>query len=170
MTQNGPDRTVVSAGSPGGAARLILGNYPCKVDGSARTKLPAKIRDYIFETGEKRVYITTLDGRHLVLIPLSVAAEMVERWQEMPPEEFDVFWQLFSDGQEAAVDDQGRMSFPQEVRKRIEVANSDVRLRWVPPGYIEVVKDEEYKEQVDVPAERMQEAVRTARAMLLRRR
>lgn len=103
-----------------------------RVDEKGRLKLPAAIVQYLEAFGEKKVFITTLNGSTARIYPISVWRE-TERFLEEAGEDTeareDVAFVAYHYGADDEVDAQGRVLVPTELRRALKLENEQVFLR-----------------------------------------
>lgn len=111
------------------APRGFLG---ARVDEKGRLKLPAAIVQYLEAFGEKKVFITTLNGSTARIYPISVWREteqFLEEAGEDTEEREDVAFVAYHYGADDEVDGQGRVLVPAELRRALKIENEQVFLR-----------------------------------------
>lgn len=108
------------------------GFISARVDEKGRLKLPAAIVQYLEAFGEKKVFITTLNGSTARIYPISVWRE-TERFLEEAGEDTeareDVAFVAYHYGADDEVDGQGRVLVPTELRRALKLENEQVFLR-----------------------------------------
>jgi MraZ protein len=126
-----------------------LGMYTARVDEKGRVKLPVDFQQYFAELGEKRFFITSLDGcvASIYTIPrwrqnLRILAD----FKEDPRAAEDIWFMADDLGGQAEIDNQGRLLFPAELRQELGMENQAVRLRAV-DDRVDVLSDKIYAER-----------------------
>ncbi len=125
-----PDESGQSAPAPPvEAPRGFLG---ARVDEKGRLKLPSNVVQYLEGLGERKVFITTLDGSTARIYPIS-AWRQTETSLEAPGEDAeareDVAFIAFHFGADDEIDGQGRVLVPTELRRALKLENEQVYLR-----------------------------------------
>ncbi len=130
------------------------GFVSARVDEKGRLKLPASIVQYLEGFGERKVFITTLNGSTARIYPISVWRE-TERLLEEPGEDTeakeDIAFIAYHFGADDEMDGQGRVLVPTELRRSLKLENEQVYLRC-------------FKQRIDVIGREVYEQ-RLARAM-----
>lgn len=113
-----------------GTKRRFRGSYLLKLDDRGRIKVPSKYLSILEEQYGREIYITSLNGDHVLLYPLQIwegIEQAIEQMKVRSPaiEEYisrTSFW-----GNESEVDGRGRLLIPPELRKQSKL-NEEVRL------------------------------------------
>ena len=123
--------------------------YTARVDDKGRVKLPVDFQQYFADLGEKKFFITSLDGciASIYTVPvwrhnLQVLAEYKEDTQAAE----DIGFLAADLGGQAELDSQGRLLVPTELRKALGMENQAVRLRAV-GDRIDILCDKVYTER-----------------------
>ena len=133
------------------------GMYPGKLDEKGRVKLPAAFQQYFAALREKRLFVTSLDRRIAQIYPMAVwrlNEKFFDTYRDDPAIARKVAFNAADLGAESEMDGQGRILFPPELRRELEIENQPVRL-FAYRGRIEVLSEEIYEE-------RKREAAQTA--------
>ncbi|HEX4808198.1 MAG TPA: hypothetical protein VH325_04675 [Bryobacteraceae bacterium] len=103
-----------------------------RVDEKGRLKLPAAIAQYLADSGEKKVFVTTLDMSTVRIYPIS-SWRQTEAMLEQPGEDTqtrsDVAFVAYHYGADAEVDPQSRVLVPTNLRRELSLENEQVYLR-----------------------------------------
>jgi MraZ protein len=103
-----------------GITQRFRGSYSARIDDRGRLKIPARFLS-VFETEYGRdVFITSLNGDHVILYPIRVWEEMESRIEShgaWDPDMDDFINRLGFFGVESAIDSKGRILLPPELRR-----------------------------------------------------
>lgn len=113
-----------------GHLKRFRGSYELKLDDRGRAKIPARYLSILEEHYGKEIYITSLNGDHVLLYPITVWEGIEQTIEKIPVrspeiEEFidrTSFW-----GNESEVDARGRILVPPELRNAGKL-NENVRI------------------------------------------
>ena len=134
-----------------------LGMYPSRLDDKGRIKLPTAFQQYLSSLPEKRLFVTSLDRRIAQIYPMAVwrlNEKFFDTYRDDPAIARKVAFNAADLGAESEMDGQGRILFPPELRRELEIENQPVRL-FAYRGRIEVLSEKIYEE-------RKREAAQTA--------
>lgn len=124
-----PDEQISAPGAPVEAPR---GFHAARVDEKGRLKLPAAIVQYLESFGEKKVFITTLNGSTARIYPIAVWRE-TEQLLEEPGDDADIREDVafIADhyGADDEIDGQGRVLVPADLRRELKLESEQVFLR-----------------------------------------
>ena len=108
------------------------GFLAARVDEKGRLKLPAAIVQYLEALGERKVFVTTLNGTTARIYPIS-AWRATESALEEPGEDIeareDIAFIASHFGADDEMDAQGRVLVPTELRRKLKLENEQVFLR-----------------------------------------
>ncbi len=100
------------------------GSYSAKIDDRGRLKIPARFLS-VFETEYGRdVFVTSLNGDHVILYPIRVWEEMenrIENHGTWDPDMDDFINRLGFFGVESSIDSKGRILLPTELRRESQL-------------------------------------------------
>ena len=98
-------------------APVFTGQYEHQIDEANRVVMPAKLRDKL--AGPLFVSIGQGDRPHLVLFPATSYQLILEKFADLDPLDVkqDSVRDIFANGDEIALDGQGRLRVPAELRK-----------------------------------------------------
>ncbi len=122
---------------------MLRGNAPAKIDAKGRLKIPSAFRGHILDSWGSDFYVTSITGQSARVYPLLVWQEIEERLAQIPS--FNPAKKKFLDrtnfyGQETAMDKQGRIALPTELRKSAEMVGEVAVLGYL--NYLEVCNKE----------------------------
>lgn len=103
-----------------------------RVDEKGRVKLPAAIAQYLADSGEKKVFVTTLDLSTVRIYPISSWRQteaMLEQAGDDTEARNDVAFVAYHYGADADVDPQSRVLVPTNLRRELNLENEQVYLR-----------------------------------------
>src|SRR5262249_51110715 len=103
---------------------MLRGNLPAKIDPKGRLKIPASFRKIIDESFGSRVFVTSLNGDCVRIYPFPVWEEIEEKLAAPPtmkPEKIKFLDLTNYWGQEAELDDQGRVLIHQHLREAAKI-------------------------------------------------
>lgn len=127
------------------------GTFDGRVDDKGRLKLPAVIAQYLERSGEKKVFVTTLNASTALIYPISVWRE-TEKLLEEPGEDADVRADVAfvanHYGEDGEVDGQGRVLIPTTLRRELELEKDEVHLLCY-RGRIEVFGSKVYSQRLE---------------------
>jgi len=131
--------------------------YPGRLDDKGRVKMPAAFQQFFAALREKKLFVTSLDRRIAQIYPMAVWRQnekFFDTYRDDPAIARKVAFNAADLGAESEMDGQGRILFPPELRRELEIENQPVRL-FAYRGRIEVLSEEIYEE-------RKREAAQTA--------
>jgi MraZ protein len=127
-----------------------LGLYAARIDDKGRVKLPVDFQEYFAGLGEKKFFITSLDGCIASIYTLSVWRHNLQVMADLKKEDPKAaaeFGFLTADlGGQAELDNQGRLLVPAELRSDLGMENQPVRLLVVGER-VDMLSDREYAER-----------------------
>jgi MraZ protein len=101
------------------------------VDDKGRLKLPSAITQFLEASGDRRVFVTTLNISTALIYPISVWRETEKMLQE-PGDDADVRADVAfianHYGEDSEIDAQGRVLIPTTLRRDLELEKDDVHL------------------------------------------
>jgi MraZ protein len=107
------------------------GTPSSRVDEKGRLKLPVSIGQYLEAFGDKKFFVTTLDGSTALIYPISVWRESEKILQE-PGDDADVRADIAflanHYGEDVEIDAQGRILMPALLRRELGLEKDDVHL------------------------------------------
>ncbi len=126
------------------------GVFPARVDEKGRLKLPTSMAQYLNGFGERKVFITTLNGKTARIYPISVwkrAEALLEESGDDSDVRDDVAFIANHYGADDEIDGQGRVLVPTELRRALKLENEQVYLRCTKQR-IEVIGRETYESRL----------------------
>jgi MraZ protein len=123
--------------------------YTARVDDKGRVKLPVDFQQYFADLGEKKFFITSLDGSIASIYPIPVwrhNLRVLAEYKEDTQAAEDVGFLADDLGGQAELDNQGRLLVPAELRRELGMENQPVRLRAVDER-VDVLSDKVYEER-----------------------
>ncbi len=102
-----------------------------KLDDRGRIKIPSRYLSILEEQYGKEIYITSLNGDHVLLYPLKVWEEIeqtIERIKVRSPEIEEYVRRTSFWGNEGEVDSRGRVLIPPELRNGSKLNDHNVRI------------------------------------------
>jgi MraZ protein len=121
--------------------------YPGKLDEKGRIKLPAPFQQYFGALEEKRLFVTSVNRSTAQIYTLDAwrhNERFFESYRDDPMAAQDVAFIANDLGAEAEMDAQGRITFPPELRRELELENQPVRL-FAYKGHVEVLSEKLYE-------------------------
>lgn len=127
------------------------GTLNSRVDEKGRLKLPAALAQYFESTGERKVFITTLNIATALIYPISVWREtekMLGEPGDDAEDRADVAMVANHYGEDAEIDGQGRILLPTTLRRELELEKDDVHLLYY-KGRIEIFGSKVYEQRLN---------------------
>ncbi len=140
--------------------------YPARLDDKGRVKVPAPFQEFLAGLPEKKLFVTSLDGRTAQVYPIEVWRQnekFFDSYTEDPETAHRVSFNAADLGAEAEMDAQGRILFPSELRRELGIENQPVRL-FAYKGRIEVLSEPIYEERKKQAQQAASENVRKLEA------
>ena len=131
------------------------GMYPARLDDKGRLKLPADFQQFFHTLREKKLFVTTLDLRTAQIYPMAVwrhNEQFFDGYREDVKAARKMAFRVMDLGAEAEMDPQGRVLFPPELRRTLEIENQPVRV-YAYRGRIEVLSEPAYQKLKQESAE-----------------
>ena len=137
-------------GQHGAVVEAPRGTLSGRVDEKGRLKLPAAMVQYLESTGERKLFVTTLNISTALLYPISTWRE-TERMLAEPGEDAedrsDVAMVANHYGEESEIDGQGRVLIPTTLRRELGFEKDDVHLLFY-KGRIEMFGSTVYEQRL----------------------
>jgi len=142
------------------------GTFSAKVDQKGRLKIPAAFQEYFKAIREEKFFVTTIDTRLLHIYPMCVWREN-EAVMDQPPasdaelesaEHLKFIVNYY--GGDAALDAEGRMLIPQELRKALGLGESQIWMLF-DKGKIVGYNEAEFSKQFGAATSDLASKVRT---------
>jgi MraZ protein len=128
---------------------IPLGMYAARVDDKGRIKLPVDFQQYFADLGEKKFFLTSLDGRIGSIYTLGTwrhNLRVMADYTEDAETAEDIGFLADDLGGQAEMDSQGRLLVPAEMRRALGMENQAVRLR-AAGERVDILSDKEYAER-----------------------
>ena len=125
------------------------GMYPSRLDDKGRLKLPTAFQQYFSALREKKLFVTSLDGRTAQVYPMEVwrgNEKFFENYRDDVPLARKISFNAADLGAESEMDGQGRILFSPELRRELGIENQPVRL-FAYRGRIEILTEAMYLER-----------------------
>ncbi len=103
-----------------GIKKRFRGSFVLRVDDRGRVKIPSQYLSILTDQYGKDLYITSLNGDHVLIYPLKVWEEIeqsIEKIKIRAPEIQEYISRTSYWGNESEVDSRGRVLIPPELRK-----------------------------------------------------
>jgi MraZ protein len=126
-----------------------LGMYPSRLDDKGRMKMPAAFQQWLSILPEKRLFVTSRDRRIAQIYPIAVWRQNEKFFQENrrnPGLAKRIAFNTADLGAEAEMDSQGRITFPPELRRELQLEEQTLRL-YAYKGRIDVLSERIYDER-----------------------
>lgn len=107
------------------------GTPSSRVDEKGRLKLPVSIGQYLEAFGDKKLFVTTLNGTTALIYPISVWRESEKILQEAGEDadvRAEVAFLASHYGEDVEIDAQGRVLMPARLRRELGLEKDDVHL------------------------------------------
>jgi MraZ protein len=123
--------------------------YPGRLDDKGRLKLPAPFIEYFKGLPEKKLFVTSLDGRIAQIYPIEVWREnekFFETYRDHPQVAQDVAFNAALWGSDAEMDNQGRVLFNTELRRDLDLENQGVHV-YSYKGRVQILSEAIFQER-----------------------
>jgi MraZ protein len=124
------------------------GMFPGRLDANGRLKLPAAFQQYFSGLAEKKLFVTSLEGRIAKIYPIAAWREnekFFNGYKENRTVAKNVWFTANDLGADVEADSQGRITFPAKLRKALDLDNTELHL-YSSRGHVEVVTQAVYEE------------------------
>ena len=114
-------------------ARPPLGIYSSRCDDKGRVRLPREFEEFVKTFPEQEFFVTTLDGAIGRIYPIQVWMEnekILAEYTEDPQAAEDVAFVAHYWGSMSGVDGQARVLVPPGLRRKLEIEDQKVNLRF----------------------------------------
>lgn len=122
--------------------------YSARMDDKGRIKLPVDFQAFFSAFTEKKLFVTSLDGRIGQIYPISVwrlNQKFLTACQEDPNVVSDVLFNAMDLGAEAEIDSSGRITVNSQLREELNLVG-ELHL-WAVKGRVDILNEEVYKER-----------------------
>ena len=123
--------------------------YSARMDDKGRLKLPADFQVFFGAFPEKKIFVTSLDGRIGQLYPISVwrkNEKFLAESAEDPDVVANVLFNAQDLGNDAEMDAQGRVSVNAQMREELDLVGQELHLVVV-KGRVEILNEAQYQER-----------------------
>lgn len=124
------------------------GMFPGRLDANGRLKLPAAFQQYFGGLAERKLFVTSLEGRIAQIYPIAAWRQnetFFEGYQENPEVAENVSFMANDLGADAEPDSQGRVTFPAKLRKALDLDNTELHI-YSYRGHVVVMTEAAYQE------------------------
>lgn len=139
-----------------------LGAYSAHVDEKGRLKVPVNLQEYIASLPDSRLFATTTDKRIARLYPILLWKENLKRLAELALENPLLAKSLSITarhyGDDAKVDQSGRVMIPTNLRRLLGIEGQEVWMDVTPEGCINLYSKAEYDAQLKTAEGHLDEA------------
>lgn len=126
-------------------AQPPLGIYSSRCDDKGRVRLPKEFEDFLRTFAEPQFFVTSLDGSIGRIYPIQAWREnekIFEEYDEDPQAAEDIRFLADHWGGLSTIDGQGRVLVPPDLRRKIEIEDKKVFLRFF-KGAVELYSEAE---------------------------
>jgi MraZ protein len=123
--------------------------YTARMDDKGRLKLPVDFQNFFGAFPEKKIFVTSLDGRIGQLYPISVWRQnerFLSESQEDPDVVANVLFNAQDLGNDAEMDTQGRITVNAQMRDELDLVGQELHLVVV-KGRVEILNEAQYQER-----------------------
>jgi len=113
--------------------RPPLGIYSSRCDDKGRVRLPKEFVEYVSTFAEQEFFVTSLDGNVGRIYPIEVWREnlrILAEYTEDPQAAEDIAYIADTWGAVSGLDAQGRILVPPALRRKLEIEDQKVNLRF----------------------------------------
>lgn len=132
-----------------GAIPPPLGMYPARLDDKGRLKLPTVFQQYFNRFPERKLFITSIDGRIAQIYSISAWREnerFLNNYREDPVAAADLLFNAQDLGAEAEMDIQGRVTVNSDLRRELGLEGQELRLSAY-KNHVQVLTETIYQER-----------------------
>jgi MraZ protein len=125
------------------------GMYPARLDDKGRLKLPVDFQHFFAALREKKLFVTSLDGLTAQVYPMELWRQnekFFQNYREDPRALAKLAFRVADLGAESEMDASGRILFPPELRRRLQIENQPVRIH-ADRGRLNVMSEQTYERQ-----------------------
>ena len=127
------------------SGRQPLGVFTSRVDDKGRLRLPKELEEFLRTWPEPEYFITSVDGHIARIYPIRTWMEnekFLAGFTDNPKAGRDIAFLAHKWGGVSMIDAQGRVLVPQELRKKLNIEDQKVNLRFY-KGAVEVYSEAE---------------------------
>lgn len=135
--------------------------YPARLDDKGRLKIPTVFQQYFNSFAEKKLFVTSLDGRTGQIYPISIwrsNENLFRSFKDNPGAMRDVLFMANDFGAETEVDGQGRLTVHPELRRGLGFEGQELHLQCV-NGRVDIYTDDIYQERRKAAQARIAESI-----------
>jgi MraZ protein len=128
--------------------------YPTRLDDKGRLKLPAGFQTFFAALREKTLFVTSMDRKVALIYPMAIWREnekFFETYKDDPRISRALAFNAYDLGAESDMDGQGRVLFPPELRRELELETGTLRI-CAHKGKFEVLSEKLYTERKEAAA------------------
>ncbi len=129
--------------------------YPGRLDEKGRLKLPVNFVQYLGSLPEKKLFVTSLDGRIAQIYPIAVWREnekVFKNFRDNPKAARSVAFTASDLGADSEIDNQGRVLFNSQLRDALDLMGQALHLHFY-RGHVEVLSEARYQERKQLAAQ-----------------
>ena len=129
---------------------MLRGNFPTKVDGQGRIKLPTALRKRIEELYGLQMFVTSVTGKNALIYPMEEWEEIEAKLLEPPkllPEKVKFLRNAAYYGQVSSMDKQGRVSIHPLLREAAQIDGEVAVMGYL--NYLQVWNKDRFQELLD---------------------
>lgn len=131
------------------------GMYPTRLDDKGRLKLPAGFQSFFAALREKTLFVTSMDRKVALIYPMAIWRDnekFFETYKDDPRISRGLAFNAYDLGAESEMDGQGRVLFPPELRRELELESGTLRI-CAHKGKFEVLSEKLYAERKEAAAQ-----------------
>jgi MraZ protein len=129
--------------------------YPTRLDDKGRLKLPAGFQSYFAALREKALFVTSMDRKVALIYPMAIWRDnekFFESYKDDPRISRALAFNAYDLGAESEMDGQGRILFPPELRRELELESGTLRI-CAHKGKFEVLSEKLYTQRKEAAAQ-----------------
>lgn len=129
---------------------MLRGNFPTKVDGQGRIKLPTALRKRIEELYGLQMFVTSVTGKNALIYPMEEWEEIEAKLLEPPkllPEKVKFLRNSAYYGQVSSMDKQGRVSIHPLLREAAQIDGEVAVMGYL--NYLQVWNKDRFQELLE---------------------
>jgi MraZ protein len=129
---------------------MLRGNFPTKVDGQGRIKLPTALRKRIEELYGLQMFVTSVTGKNALIYPMEEWEEIEAKLLEPPkllPEKVKFLRNAAYYGQVSSMDKQGRVSIHPLLREAAQIDGEVAVMGYL--NYLQVWNKDRFQELLE---------------------
>jgi MraZ protein len=129
--------------------------YPTRLDDKGRLKLPAGFQSFFAALREKTLFVTSMDRKVALIYPMAIWRDnekFFETYKDDPRISRGLAFNAYDLGAESEMDGQGRVLFPPELRRELDLESGTLRI-CAHKGKFEVLSEKLYTERKEAAAQ-----------------